>query len=243
MSYLDMFTVDWSISRIIVKEPYDTVTVQDIINYIRYIEASDIGIAYSQIADATGKYDLGGGVYTGIIVKLLGNWRIRFWAGVGLGIIKEGTLTGGQDGQPAEPTPGSGDTVLVLNQVGSTLVYMTRPANYGRIALRESRIRTGDTARIVFLSQPNRTVTIEIYDPNNNKVYSGTMVEIADGVYELSIPFSTAWGTGDFLIKCKDTVEELADTAVVTVLSEEDWFATVKELKAHERRMIAFKLI
>ena len=76
-TWQDMFSIDWANKRILVKEPYKEVTCQDLINYIRWIEASDIGIAYEQIADATGKFDLGGGVYTGIVIRLLNNWRVR----------------------------------------------------------------------------------------------------------------------------------------------------------------------
>ena len=84
---------------------------------------------------------------------------------------------------------------------------------------------------------------MEIYDPNNNKVYTGTMVEIASGVYELSVPFSKNWGTGEFIVKATDSIEGLSDTMTIQVLSEEEWFATMGELRKHDRKMMVFKMI
>ena len=49
------------------------------------------------------------------------------------------------------------------------------------------------------------------------------------GLYTYDLTFDTAWGTGDFLIKCVDEDEEIEDSMTVTVLSEEDWFVTNKQ--------------
>jgi hypothetical protein len=46
-----------------ITSPQDTLLCQDLINAIREEEASERGILYDQIATASGKEDLGGGVY------------------------------------------------------------------------------------------------------------------------------------------------------------------------------------
>jgi hypothetical protein len=66
------------------------------------------GVNYSQIAEAAGKFDLGGGVYTAITVKLLDNWRVRFESRSGPDTIQctitNGNLVGGPGGNPIAPS-------------------------------------------------------------------------------------------------------------------------------------------
>lgn len=57
------------------------ILMQVLINSIRAQEAGEQGITYDQIADATGKNDLGGGVSTGITVALRSTWKLDFAAG------------------------------------------------------------------------------------------------------------------------------------------------------------------
>ncbi len=108
------------IKLIRITSPQTEVTIQELVNTIRDWEDSDEGIAFGKIIDATGKDDLGGGVLTGITMTLSSQWRIKFWSGVGLGIVRGGNLVGGCDDQPIEPTGGD-DTVLVLNSVSGTI--------------------------------------------------------------------------------------------------------------------------
>lgn len=53
----------------------DAVSAQTLIDGCRDAEASSVGIAYPQIASGEGKAPLGG-AETGIVVKLLGGWKI-----------------------------------------------------------------------------------------------------------------------------------------------------------------------
>lgn len=55
--------------------------LQTLLNAIREEEASDRGINNDPIAEASGKDSLGGGVTTGITVRLLSTWLIEFEAG------------------------------------------------------------------------------------------------------------------------------------------------------------------
>lgn len=67
-------------------------TMQALINAIREEEASERGMVYDPIAEATGKDDLGGGVATGITVSLLSSWKISFAAGSYQAAIDGGNL-------------------------------------------------------------------------------------------------------------------------------------------------------
>ncbi len=74
-------TFDHASQRISVTSPQVSLSCQDLINAIREEEASERGIAYDPIAQASGKDDLGGGVSTAITVFLLDNWQIGWYAG------------------------------------------------------------------------------------------------------------------------------------------------------------------
>lgn len=100
---------DFYNSIIEVPAPETTLDMQYLINQIRDAE-DDLapGMAYSKIADASGKDDLGGGIYTAITVRLLDNWRIRFQARPGPETIQcfivGGNLVGGPGGNPIAPS-------------------------------------------------------------------------------------------------------------------------------------------
>lgn len=94
------------------------VLVQSLINAIRDEEASERGICYDQIADATGKNDLGGGVQTGITLALRSTWKIEFAAGAYQASISGGNLA---DALARVYNTGS-PQVLVLASAAATLI-------------------------------------------------------------------------------------------------------------------------
>jgi hypothetical protein len=90
---------------ILVPAPDNTLEMQYLIDQVRDTEDNlTPGIGYNQIAEAAGKFDLGGGIYTGITVKLLGNWRVKFEDRPGPTIeimtVTGGNLVGGPGGAP-----------------------------------------------------------------------------------------------------------------------------------------------
>lgn len=92
--------------------------LQALVNAIRDEEASERGIAYDQIADATGKEDLGGGVQTGITLALRSTWKIEFAAGA-----YQATITGGNLADALNRVYNTGNPqVLVLASAAATLV-------------------------------------------------------------------------------------------------------------------------
>ena len=100
---------DFYNSIIEVPAPDTTLDMQYLINEIRDTEDElSPGLAYNKIADASGKDDLGGGIYTAITVRLLDNWRVRFEARSGPETVQcfitGGNLVGGPGGNPIAPS-------------------------------------------------------------------------------------------------------------------------------------------
>ncbi len=98
---------DFYNSIIEVPAPDTTLDMQFLINEIRDTEDElNPGMAHPKIADASGKDDLGGGIYTAITVRLLDNWRVRFEARTELTqcTISGGNLVGGPGGNPIAPS-------------------------------------------------------------------------------------------------------------------------------------------
>jgi len=96
-------------------------TMQALINAIRDEEASERGVAHDQIADATGKNDLGGGVGTGITVALRSSWKISFTAGAYQASVDGGNLA---DALARVYNTGS-PQVLILASAAATVVSST----------------------------------------------------------------------------------------------------------------------
>jgi hypothetical protein len=69
--------------------------IQTVVDAIREEEASERGIVHDQICDATGKADLGGGVYTGITLALRSTWKLNFASGAYQATIDGGNLADG----------------------------------------------------------------------------------------------------------------------------------------------------
>lgn len=64
--------------NIIVKTPDTEVTVQELVNAIRDFEDEPINLDLKTLATTTGKQDLGGGVFVGITLELINDWRVKF---------------------------------------------------------------------------------------------------------------------------------------------------------------------
>jgi isochorismate hydrolase len=64
---------------ILIEAPTVDVTVQELLTAIRNYEDSIVGMDIYKIADATGKEELGGGLFVGITLQLI-NWTLQFEA-------------------------------------------------------------------------------------------------------------------------------------------------------------------
>lgn len=98
-------TFDFINELINVDATQTTVDMQSLINAIRDEEDElSPAMAYHKIADAYGKDDLGGGVYTAITIRLIPNWQLKFADRTGPNItqvfVTDGNLVGGNNGIP-----------------------------------------------------------------------------------------------------------------------------------------------
>jgi hypothetical protein len=105
-------TVDFATSRIRVSSDQTALDVGALYAAIKDAQDSEQGVMYPQIAAGAGRFDLGGGRTSGLIVKLNAPWQVEF-LGSGQRTVDGGTLIGGAGGQPVETTPG---TQVVLNR-------------------------------------------------------------------------------------------------------------------------------
>lgn len=95
--------------------------VQTLVNAIRDEEASERGIAYEQILDATGKADLGGGAFTGITAALRSTWKLSFQAGAYQATVDGGNLADSLARVQNTGTP----QVLIKSSAAATVVNGT----------------------------------------------------------------------------------------------------------------------
>lgn len=104
--------VDFFASRIRVSSDQTALDVGALYTAIKDAQDSDVGIMYAPIAAGAGRFDLGGGRTSGLVVRLNASWQVEF-LGTGQRTIDGGTLVGGAGGQPVAVTPG---TQVVLNR-------------------------------------------------------------------------------------------------------------------------------
>lgn len=101
--------------------PHTTLLLmQDLIDAIRTEEASEPGLQYAKIADATGKTDIGGGVVSDITITLLNNWQIEHAPGSYQAVLKGGQVVGGLGGNPIKYV--AGVQVKLIQSVAGTIV-------------------------------------------------------------------------------------------------------------------------
>lgn len=94
--------------------------LQDLINAIRDEEASERGIVYDQIADASGKDDLGSGVTVGITVALRSTWEVEFDSGA-----YQATITGGNLADALDRVYNTGSPQVLINSSAASTAVAT----------------------------------------------------------------------------------------------------------------------
>lgn len=105
-------TVDFPASRIRVSSDQTALDVGALYAAIKDAQDSETGVMYSPIAAGAGRFDLGGGRTSGLVVRLNSPWQVEF-LGAGQRTVDGGTLAGGAGGQPVAVTPG---TQVLLNR-------------------------------------------------------------------------------------------------------------------------------
>jgi hypothetical protein len=105
-------TVDFPQSRIRVSSDQAALDVGALYAAIKDAQDSETGVMFAPIAAGAGRFDLGGGRKSGLVVRLNAPWQIEF-EGAGQRTIDGGILVGGPDNQPVMLTAG---TQVVLNR-------------------------------------------------------------------------------------------------------------------------------
>lgn len=152
-----------------ITSPQDTLSCQDLIDAIRTEEASERGIAYPQIATASGKESLGGGVYVGMTINLIPTWQVKWWEGNYIAKIFGGNLVGGIDGDPVAYS--AGVQVLLVQSAASTIVVTSDGLNSAQAALLQTAATESTKARKM---QTNRAIisgdeqAVSIYDDDGS---------------------------------------------------------------------------
>ncbi|MHA2044726.1 MAG: hypothetical protein ACW99G_08020, partial [Candidatus Thorarchaeota archaeon] len=114
------YVFDFQNTLIEITSPQTDVDIQELIDEIRTVEASDLGMAYPKIANASGKESLSAGVDVGITVDLQNGWQLHFWAGAYTATIQGGNLVGGPAGDPIAYT--AGVQVVLIQSAAATIV-------------------------------------------------------------------------------------------------------------------------
>ena len=145
-----------------------SVDVQVLVNAIRTEEASETGITYPAILDASGKADLGNSIYTGITASLI-DWQLEFEAGAYSAVISGGNLVGGVEGNPVAYS--SGVQVKLIQSAAGTLTAVGGSALTSEEHAQLMALSNGLTT-----SQGTQLTAIHAAHMNRRKRDSGTQV-------------------------------------------------------------------
>lgn len=122
--------VDFASSRIHISSDQASLDVGALYSAIKDAQDSEQGVMYVPIASGAGRFDLGGGRTSGLVVRLNAPWQVEF-LGSGQRTVDGGTLVGGAGGQPVASTPG-------------TQVILNRPADAFGVATSGAPVPTAD---------------------------------------------------------------------------------------------------
>ena len=137
-------TVDFPASRIRVSSDQTALDVGALYAAIKDAQDSDVGIMYAPIAAGAGRFDLGGGRTSGLVVRLNSPWQVEF-LGSGQRTIDGGTLVGGAGGQPVALT-------------ANVQVILNRPADAFGVSTSGGSMDVNAIAAAVWAAAPALTV-------------------------------------------------------------------------------------
>jgi hypothetical protein len=194
------FEFDWQNKIIEVPSPVTTVEIQDLINEIRYAEATVSGIKQPQIANAAGKEELAPGVVVGITINLLDNWQLHFWPGNYTATVQGGNLVGGLAGDPISYS--AGVQVLLIQSASATIVTtggsaLTQAEHDQLFALPDETAISSDV-----WTYPTRTLTQEI------SVSGGGLTQ-EEHDFLLGLPSATETASGVWTYNTRELTQAL----------------------------------
>jgi hypothetical protein len=114
--------IDYPDFSVHITSPQTAVVVQDLLNDLRDAEASEVGIIYPHLIDASGKDTLAAGVQTGITLKLRDPWQLEFYAGDYRATIEGGNLVSDRADNNVIKFVVGGPQIEILRSAAATIV-------------------------------------------------------------------------------------------------------------------------
>ena len=195
----DMY-VDWNQSpRIIwVEAPSTQLTIQDLVDTCRELEAELENTVYDHLIDAAGKDNLGGGVYVGITATLY-NAQVAFEARTGPSFVQCSV---------------AGGNLVAVDSTGVTNISPIYPTAYTQITLTSSSSATLQESADIQYSSYNGGVTVDVTSSNSGTGYpTGTPRQPVNNLADAatiasSRGFNTLYIIGDITVNGSFTLDD-----------------------------------
>lgn len=192
MSVRGDITVNWNTSpRIItVASPSTSLNLQDLVDTLRTLEAEQVDLSYDHILDASGKQNLGGGVYVGITVQLY-NAQVAFEARTGPSFI-QCSVAGGN---------------LVAVDTSNNTISPIYPTAYTQVTLTSSSSATLQESADIEYSSFNGGVTVDVTGSYNGTTFPvGTPRQPVNNLAD-ALSIATSRGFSLFYIRGNVTLD------------------------------------
>lgn len=197
---------------ITVLSPEVTITIQDLHDDIRIYEEKNHNLEVSQIINASGKQDLGGGIKVGITLELINDWRLAFEARGGPSTVLC-TVTGGN--------------LVATNQYANNPIY---PTAYTQVTIAQSSsatisdASTNATTNIMYMLESMKTGghgtvgNIFYWDPTGgNDASNGTTPATAVATFAQAQTLAVAGNNDIIFCLANDSAGVNTVTEVLTV--------------------------
>ncbi|MFA5092326.1 MAG: hypothetical protein WC543_00015 [Candidatus Omnitrophota bacterium] len=114
---------------------------------------------------------------------------------------------------------GTDSLATKIADVKTEVVDQVKPFVKSGIINRESSVKIGSAVTIRYRTETGLAPKLNVYSPADVLlVTSKAMTEVGTtGIYEASVTFLEAWGTGDFSVVCSESTKGTVDATVISV--------------------------
>lgn len=165
---------NYSTNRIVVLAPQTQLTVQELYDFCKDSEITDIGMSNEIIAVAAGKDDLGSGVQVAVTVRLLGSWQVEWWPGYYTATMGGGNIVA-ECGDPVAYVQG-GPQVEITLSAAATIVAASGGSSSGLTIEEHSALMNIEIAVGMLLSDQLTKTDFKKYLFNRANVISGSRI-------------------------------------------------------------------
>lgn len=189
-------TVNFQISRIQVSAEQAALDVSALYEAIKDAQDSEVGIMYSPIAAGAGKFDLGGGRTSGLVVRLNSPWQVEF-LGSGQRTIDGGILVGGLGNQSVYLTT---NTQVIVNRPADAFIVTTNSGGSSGEAVVDTTA-IFNTVKDAIQSELNRIYIPATGGGNSSGPVSAALIHSQNNVSLVQLP-----GSGNLVVNTPSTV-------------------------------------